>query len=128
MRPRETILISQTTGKKYYFQSTHDADRFLNRMQSYVTTRVASNHRVSHKDTHEEFRVIIKGDKNPSKNHGKQFMQPCWFCKKSINGCTWSKKGQPVDGWVAEQTSLKLSTSQTVPSYRILQCPEFEQE
>ena len=129
MKARETILVSKTTGKEYRFPSTHDADKFLERKKSYVTTRASYNHKVSHSITKEEFDVILKGEKNPSE--GKkciQSMQLCWDCKKAINGCNWSRKGEPVDGWVAEPTFVKLSTSQLVPSYRISQCPEFEQE
>ena len=61
MRARETILISKQTGKEYRFSSTHEADKFLGRKKSYVTTRMAYNHKVSHNQTKEEFDVIIKG-------------------------------------------------------------------
>lgn len=126
MRARETILISKQTGKEYRFSSTHEADKFLGRKKSYVTTRMAYNHKVSHNQTKEEFDVIIKGEKNHVTKQCIQSMQLCWDCKKAINGCNWSRCGRPVDGWTAEPTFVKLSTQQKVPSYKIMKCPEFE--
>ena len=41
----------------------------------------------------------------------------CWKCKKALGDCPWTKWDedtmeilfQPVDGWVAQKTSLKTS-------------------
>lgn len=54
---------------------------------------------------------------------------PCFYCDKYIDGCNWSKFGKPVDGWIAEETTL-LSTggnNQKIYSrtYSIKYCPEF---
>lgn len=127
MKPRETILVSKADGKRYWFKSLYEADKFLKRPSSYIINRVAKKHRIMHLETREEFDAIINGETyTASARKGTQFMQLCWGCKKYINGCNWSRKGIPVDGWEAEPCSIKLSVDQTIPSYKIKSCPEYE--
>ena len=47
----------------------------------------------------------------------------CYICKKSIDGCSWSRSLEPVKGWKAIECERKYSS----PSYKILYCPEFEE-
>ena len=51
-------------------------------------------------------------------------VQPCFVCKKSINGCSWSKNFEPVDGWIA--IKVKLDGWRKTETYKIFSCPEFE--
>lgn len=56
--------------------------------------------------------------------------QPCWTCKKACGRCAWSRKPnpQPIPGWIAEQTELKISKGKKQVSYRIVWCPEWESD
>ena len=53
-------------------------------------------------------------------------MQPCWFCKNYVDGCSWSKsKGNvPVEGWIAVP-SVKAVDGHSLNTFQILYCPEF---
>ena len=51
----------------------------------------------------------------------------CWKCARAYGGCNWSDGWKPVDGWVAEPTTVKLGT-RSVKSYFVKNCPEFEHE
>lgn len=44
----------------------------------------------------------------------------CWDCKNFAGGCSWSKDGEPVEGWTAE------FSSKSTKSYRVIDCPLFE--
>ena len=49
----------------------------------------------------------------------------CWDCQNYGGGCSWSKRFQPVAGWVAEQ-HYKPSLAGDGISYKVLSCPEFK--
>ena len=51
----------------------------------------------------------------------------CWECAKATGGCCWSDhwKHEPVPGWTAEESMLKVSGSY-ITSYCVKECPEFE--
>ena len=57
----------------------------------------------------------------------------CWRCKNAVpdedgNGCSWSKKFQPVDGWTAVSKPVNLIIKgKRVPmeSYNVRSCPQF---
>ena len=63
----------------------------------------------------------------------------CWKCKKALGDCSWTKLDedtteilfQPVDGWVAEKTSLLMysydGTPRHVTSYVVEYCPQYEE-
>ena len=63
----------------------------------------------------------------------------CWSCKKALGYCSWSKCDedtgeilfQPVDGWVAEKTSLLAYSHggkpKYVTSYIVESCPQYEE-
>jgi hypothetical protein len=53
--------------------------------------------------------------------------QPCWTCKKAVNGCIWSKRFDPVPGWKAEKTII-TGNGEPYDSYKISYCPEYEKE
>lgn len=54
--------------------------------------------------------------------------QPCWTCAKACgkNGkwCSWSRDLIPVKGWEAVPSTVRKKEK----SYRILYCPEYEEE
>lgn len=59
--------------------------------------------------------------------------QPCWTCKKYINGCSWSRSFKPVEGWEAEEVLRTYTTGtgenrkiETIKSYKIIKCPEYD--
>lgn len=63
----------------------------------------------------------------------------CWSCKKSLGDCSWTKCDEdtreilfkPVDGWVAEKTSLlayrRGGKPRHVTSYIVESCPQYEE-
>ena len=63
----------------------------------------------------------------------------CWKCKKALGDCSWTKWDEdtreilfhPVDGWVAEKTSLLMysydGTPRHVTSYIVKSCPQYEE-
>lgn len=57
----------------------------------------------------------------------------CWRCRKAApstqagTGCSWSRRFQPVPGWEAEATQMWVGGERgTVPTFRVVKCPEFE--
>lgn len=64
------------------------------------------------------------------KNRPKDIVKPdstlCWRCAKSVNnGCSWSARFEPVQGWTVVQTKIACA-DHTADSYRVIDCPEFE--
>ena len=58
----------------------------------------------------------------------------CWHCRNAVPsaagaGCSWSRRFQPVPGWEAEETKIWVGGDRrTVPSFRVVRCPEFQAE
>ncbi len=54
----------------------------------------------------------------------------CFKCKNAYGGCAWSKKFDPVEGWVAEEVENKYRSEKDPnmkkKSWHILACPQFE--
>lgn len=53
--------------------------------------------------------------------------QPCWTCKKYIDGCSWARSRTPVEGWTAEKKVIKSNTKADIITYKIHYCPEYEE-
>ena len=51
--------------------------------------------------------------------------QLCFSCKNACGGCSWSRCGEPVDGWVATPTII-LQNAEEKNSYSISECPQYE--
>lgn len=49
----------------------------------------------------------------------------CLICKKCIDGCSWSQSLEPIKGWKASKSAKR--TNDTLESYKIFFCPEFEE-
>ena len=64
----------------------------------------------------------------------------CWFCKNAvptaitdkrtnekryIQGCPWSIYTQPVPGWIADKSIMKVNGHERV-TYYVYNCPLFE--
>lgn len=51
----------------------------------------------------------------------------CWTCAKACGGCCWTQYGrfEPVQGWIAEETKLKINGGRNEKSYLVYTCPEF---
>lgn len=52
----------------------------------------------------------------------------CWDCKKALGGCSWSRRFEPVPGWkavVSETAGYLNEAMRQIPSYCVLNCPEF---
>jgi hypothetical protein len=47
----------------------------------------------------------------------------CWYCQKAYGRCEWSRKEEPVVGWVAIRNDLPGITG---ASYCVCWCPLFE--
>ena len=81
----------------------------------------------------------MKRDKNKIKACFSKKQTLCWKCKKVFGDCSWTKLDedareilfQPVDGWVAEKTSLLMysydGTPRHVTSYIVKYCPQYEE-
>ena len=53
----------------------------------------------------------------------------CWRCKHtSLAECPWfnPKNPQPVEGWEAERTKIKVGRNLWADSFRVISCPNFE--
>lgn len=56
----------------------------------------------------------------------------CWYCQNAVpdaygNGCSWSRKLHPVDGWRATERTLMYDYKPKV-SYIVHWCPEYKRE
>lgn len=49
----------------------------------------------------------------------------CWYCEKACGGCSWSRKLIPVEGWKAKKVKNKDYNDETIPCYKVIECPEF---
>lgn len=58
----------------------------------------------------------------------------CWDCSRACGDCPWSSEAQPVEGWSAMKTQVKLhcETARREPvytdSYVVLSCPMFSRD
>lgn len=52
----------------------------------------------------------------------------CWQCKKSTSGsdCPWANRFEPVDGWNATSSIVKMGLDRTQESFFVHECPLFE--
>ena len=81
----------------------------------------------------------MKRNKSKTKDYINKKQTICWSCKKALGDCSWSKCDedtgeilfQPVDGWVAEKTSLlayiRGGKPKHVASYIVESCPQYEE-
>ena len=81
-----------------------------------------------------ECRARATGEtETPQEKARKGKMTLCWYCKNAIpddkgdKGCSWSRNRLPVDGWEAKLTQLKVAKRLTMPSYQVIECPEFKE-
>ena len=51
----------------------------------------------------------------------------CWDCKNALCRCPWSQSFKPVKGWVAQPTKIKDAKGLIIQSYKVLECPMFEE-
>ena len=64
-------------------------------------------------------------------------MTICWACANAVpdeegtRGCSWSREGKPVEGWVAERRDILIQATspggekKRIESYQVITCPEF---
>ena len=81
----------------------------------------------------------MKRDKKKTKACFVKKQTLCWSCKKALGDCSWTKCDkdtmeilfQPVDGWVAEKTSLLMcrhgGKQIHETSYIVESCPQYEE-
>lgn len=53
---------------------------------------------------------------------------PCAECSYPIAECSWLHKGQPVEGWIAEKTTINShwgSARPAIDTYHITYCPLY---
>lgn len=48
--------------------------------------------------------------------------QPCWTCSKFDDGCSWSSKFIPIQGWIAEKSKTYGD------GFKIISCPEYDDD
>ena len=51
----------------------------------------------------------------------------CWRCGRAcgLQQCRWALFGQPVPGWMAEETRIRTPDNKILASYRVIACPEY---
>ena len=56
----------------------------------------------------------------------------CWDCGKATGkgDCPWANKFQPVDGWKAKPTTIKMRSHPDgeIQSYKVIECPLYKIE
>lgn len=64
-------------------------------------------------------------------------MTICWACANAVpdeegtRGCSWSREGKPVEGWVAARRDILVQATRPgggkkpVESYQVITCPAF---
>ena len=52
----------------------------------------------------------------------------CWDCEKSLGGCSWADKFIPVKGWTAIKTQKRQNTKESIDSFDVYECPQFERD
>lgn len=52
----------------------------------------------------------------------------CWDCEKAVGGsdCPWANKLEPVEGWEAISTTVKMTPGRGVESFVVKKCPMFK--
>ena len=82
----------------------------------------------------------MKRNKSKTKDYINKKQTIWWSCKKALGDCSWSKCDKdtgeilfkPVDGWVAEKTSLLMykrgGKPRHVTSYIVESCPQYEED
>lgn len=67
-------------------------------------------------------------------NFTNKHLTLCWGCEKAGGKCSWSKKFEPVEGWVAIPTKVLVGRGSKatgrkriyIDSYDVYSCPEYE--
>ena len=51
----------------------------------------------------------------------------CFDCQNAVCGCSWSRRFEPVEGWVAKPVKLKADNkyNRYIDSYVVKKCPLF---
>ena len=58
----------------------------------------------------------------------------CWECANAVpdlygkRGCTWSRRFEPVEGWVAKKVHKASYDHVGGDSYHVIKCPMFVQD
>ena len=53
----------------------------------------------------------------------------CWDCANAANnGCSWSDRLEPVDGWTAIPTVKSQFRCAPLHSFLVTDCPEFKRD
>lgn len=52
----------------------------------------------------------------------------CWSCEKCTGGsdCPWANRFEPVEGWDAVPTKIKMTPEKESDSFKVLSCPLFK--
>ena len=67
----------------------------------------------------------MRGIQRENRNCNEQM---CWRCKNATGGCSWSKDLKPIKGWKAKKTYIRDSGAVAYSSYKILYCPQFDED
>lgn len=159
--PRAILLTDLETGEEIRIESLMAASDFLGRSKQYVKVRLyrpvedqtaeslitgakykltplgAGQRRDAIKDPEKRRKKrkpieIVDGCEVRSIN-GKSF-QLCNDCARCVGFCSWSKRLEPVDGWTAVPTVVKINrrgknkTEYEMDTYHITECPLFIRE
>ena len=117
-------LISET-GERHHFTSFRKASEFLNRSRGYISQCIQHRVPLTHNDTHEHYDIECDEMDKTTIAHVRKRSQPCCECKNAVGGCSWSRRFEPVKGWIAIPTVINHGGILD-GSYMILHCPDFE--
>ena len=159
--PRAILLTDLETGEEIRIGSLMAASDFLGRSKQYVKVRMyrpEEDQTAESMITGAKYKLTILGDgerrdaiKDPEKRkkkrkpveivdgcevrsiNGRSF-QLCNDCARSVGFCSWSKRLDPVEGWTAVPTVVKINRrgknkhEYEMDTYHITECPLFIQE
>lgn len=132
---RNCTLINQETGERKDYETMRKASIAIGRHYSYVSFCIRNSRPITDENGYTySVETTIRGKKRPvlqpkkaNKNTGR--IQLCCYCMKAYGGCSWSKEFKPVEGWTAVPTVILTRNPRgkdSIQSYKITACPEFE--
>ena len=139
---KKCALVSQISGKAYYFDSISIAAAWLGRNYGYANKMNQQKCALTDANTGESFDIVTdpKALEDFAANRTetpivrrparvpRRRAQMCCFCRNCFDGCEWAREFKPVPGWKAIPTVTDTGYNHNpIKSYQILYCPKYEE-
>ena len=140
-------ITNMKTGEVKIFRSTVKASEYLKRSKMYVRVRLGRANKTAFDIDGNEYKIAVisiekiaskpKNPKNPDNAKFAGYKEPtlCYSCARAYSLCPWSKRFEPIEGWDAVPTKLKVGQSRNgsgeivpqkeIDSYLVINCPMF---